>query len=100
MSQLHKLFKELTKLSDNDRSLLWDALREKKTCEQLCEELGVKYSDKRFTKFLYERNKNNGGTVAIAIPTSRQPSLKQLEQIVCGDNLDIIEEAAKKKGLI
>jgi hypothetical protein len=99
MSQLHKLYKELIKLSYEDRSLLWDALREKQNCERACAELNVKYSDKRFAKFIYERNKNN--CAQPASPSSKQgPTLKQIEQVVCGDNLDIIEEAARKKGLI
>jgi hypothetical protein len=102
MSQLHKLFKELIKLSAEDQSFLWDALREKKNCERTCEELGVKYSDKRFAKYLYERNKSNSTGLVTTIPASSRkgPTLKQIEQIVCGDNLDIIEEAARKKGLI
>ena len=99
MSQLHKLFKELIKLSHEDRSLLWDALREKQNCERACAELNVKYSDKRFAKFIYERSKNTN--IQPQAPSLKQgPTLKQIEQVVCGDNLDIIEEAARKKGLI
>ena len=99
---IHKLFKEFEKLSEEQIELLFEARRERKNCQRLCDELNVKYSDKRFARFIYERSKNNNG-VKMAQPVNqpRAPfTLKQIEQVVLGTNLDIIEEAAEKKGLI
>lgn len=99
---LHKLFKELQKLNEDDVDLLLDARREAKNCKRLCDELGVKYTDKRLAKFLYEREKNNCNIPMPATPKTMQPSItyKKIEQIICGTNLDIIEDAAEKKGLL
>jgi hypothetical protein len=98
---LHKLFKELSKLSEEEVGLLYEALGERNRCKRVCGELGVKYTDKRLAKYIFERNKN--GNCKTTYPNTTLPpgpTLKQLEQIICGTNLDIIEEAAEKKGLL
>jgi len=98
---IHRLFKELQQLDDTGRSLVWDALHYARECEKVCKDLGVKYTDKKLAKFIHARIKNNNGLVAASTqgPT-KTVTLKQIEQVICGTNLDIIEEAARKKGLI
>jgi hypothetical protein len=95
----HKLFKELQKLDENTVDLIIEARRWEKQCKRSCEELGVKFTNKRFVKYLAERIKQNlqGPTTCVPQPGF---TLKQIEQVICGTNLDIIEEAAEKKGLI
>jgi hypothetical protein len=101
MSNLHKLFKELQKLDYDDFDLLCDAWREHQNVKINCKNMGIKYSDKYLIKSFTNRVNNQGLCVAVAgTPPNQGNRTKKIEQIILGDNLDIIEEAAKKKGLL
>jgi hypothetical protein len=94
---LHKLFKELKQLSSDDRYLLNQAIREMDNVKRMCKDMGVKYSDKKLISYL----RNNYTSTQGIQPVAPAPfPAKKIEKIVLGDNLDIIEEAARKKGLI
>jgi hypothetical protein len=97
MSKLHKLFDELKELSQDDRMLLQEALRDNDNVRQMCKNLGVKFSNKMLLKYIVGNQTNQG---CIATPSNPVNNSKKIEKIIMGDNLDIIEEAAKKKGLI
>lgn len=98
---LHKLFKEMMKLDEKERDLLWNTMHEAHTCKRMCEDMGVKFTDKKLAKFIYERYKRNGITPTVCASSPQKgPTLKQVQDIVSGTNLDIIEEAAEKKGLL
>lgn len=104
MSVLHKLFKELQKLSDEDREMLYTAVSEDRNVRRLCKDMGVRCSDKIVAKYTINRYINNNACVPTspsAINAGKQTNnAKKIEKIIMGDNLDIIEEAARKKGLI
>lgn len=100
MSKLHKLFKEIEKLDYDDFDLLCDAWRESFNVRQSCERIGVKYKDKFLVNALTKHHNLKSSAPMTAVPSSNNGRNKKIEQIILGDNLDIIEEAAKKKGLI
>lgn len=102
MSKLHKIFKELQKLDYEDFDLLCDAWREHQNIKINCKNMGIKYQDKFLVNSTKKRAANNAiSTSHVAAPNlSRSNRDKKIEQIILGDNLDVIEEAAKKKGLI
>jgi hypothetical protein len=99
MSNMHKLFKELQKLDYEDFDLLCDAWREAYNVKRNCELMGVKYKDKFLVNALTKRVNGKLNPVPVSGSSSNGRD-KKIEQIIMGDNLDIIEEAAKKKGLI
>jgi hypothetical protein len=99
MGNLHKLFKEMQNLNYEDFDLLCDAWREHHNVKRNCENMGIKYSDKILAKYIT----NITASRVTSQPTSAPPTnnnYKKIEKIILGDNLDIIEEAAKKKGLV
>jgi hypothetical protein len=101
MSNLHKLFKELQKLSYDDFDLLCDAWREQQNVKINCQNMGIKYQEKFLVKSITRRTNSKSYPVAVTSgPTSLNNRDKKIEEIILGDNLDIIEEAAKKKGLL
>lgn len=100
MSNLHKLFKELQKLDYEDFDLLCDAWRESHNIKVVCKNMGIKYKDKFLISSLTKRVNNKAVAGAVATIPGSSNRDKKIEQIILGDNLDIIEEAAKKKGLI
>lgn len=101
MSNLHKLFKELQKLDYDDFDLLCDAWRECNNVKINCKNMGIRYSDKYLISSLTKRQMVNALMQPVTAPTSSQNNrIKKIDKVILGDNLDIIEEAAKKKGLI
>jgi len=101
MSNLHKIFKELQKLDFQDFDAVCDAWREHYNVKINCKNMGIKYSDKYLVNSLTKRRNSLTNAVATCPPTLNQSGRdKKIEQIILGDNLDIIEETAKKKGLI
>jgi hypothetical protein len=100
MSNLHKLFKEIEKLDYEDFDLLCDAWREADNVKQNCARMGIKYKDKYLINALTKRANCKANMAIPTAPSSNTKRDKKIEQIILGDNLDIIEEAAKKKGLI
>ena len=106
MSQLHKIFKEMKKLTKDERDILVELLRESDNVERTCQNLGVKYTDEILESWLNNTAHYRVGVKA-ASPTypsnsnnSTDPTIEQMKKIIKGDNLDIIEEAAKDRGLI
>jgi len=103
MNNLHKLFLELKKLDYDDFDLLCDAYRENHYVKQNCKAMGIKYQDKYLINAITKRVSTKCGTISPTgtVPPNQISSRdKKIEKIILGDNLDIIEEAAKKKGLI
>jgi|SRR5579864_3724472 len=103
MSNLHKLFKELQKLDYDDFDLLCDAWRESTQVKNQCKNMGIKYNDKYLINAVTKRatsKLNYPGAAPPINPPGQNNRDKKIHQIIVGDNLDIIEEAAKKKGLI
>ena len=107
MSNLHKLFNELRKLSENERGLLQELLRESNTVEIQCKNLGVEYTDAMLINWLNNTAHYRVSSLSINSPptintlnNTPDPTAECMKKIITGDNLDIIEEAAEKKGLI
>jgi hypothetical protein len=99
MSKLHKLFKEMQTLSHEDLEMLNEALRQASNCRRMCEELGIRYTEKRCISWI-KKHFNNNAVTSVPTPATPTNPLPKIEKIIRGDNLDIIEEAAEKKGLL
>jgi hypothetical protein len=109
MSNLHKLFLEMKKLSEEERDILQELVRESNNVERTCKNLGIEYTDDILINWLNNTAHyriSAGGTKAVstAQPTNsnntQDPLVQKMKKIISGDNLDMIEEAAKEKGLI
>lgn len=106
MSNLHKLFIELKKLTEEERDMLQELVRETNDVERTCQNLGIKYTDEMLMNWLKNTahyRLSNVKAVGTTPPNSNNtpdPTVQKMEKIILGDNLDIIEETAKDKGLI
>jgi hypothetical protein len=93
MSQnLHKIFKEIFELSNEDAYILQELSEAVRDARSTFANVGTEFTYERFKEYFkrvhsYNLQKNPGYV---------NPMIKVIE----GDNLDIIEEEAKKKGLI
>jgi diketogulonate reductase-like aldo/keto reductase len=96
----------MKKLTEEERDILQELVRESDNVERTCKNLGVEYTDEMLVNWLnntahYRINGPKACASQTTAPNNTQdPTVKKMEQIVKGDNLDMIEEAAEKKGLI
>lgn len=108
MSNLHKLFLEMKKLTKEERNILQELAREAETVERTCKNLGVEYTDEILINWLNAtaHYRISAGVSAPMSPSatasnnSSDPTVQKMQKIIKGDNLDMIEEIAKEKGLI
>ena len=108
MTNLHKLMKEVLSLSKEEYEILTETVREVHNVKRTCTQLGIPYSDEMCVNWIKstENYRCRNAPVAICPPSSGNinnqpdPFTEKMAKTLTGDNLDIIEEAAIKKGLL
>lgn len=103
---LHKLFKELVDLNDSERETLMESVREAVNVKRMCEQLGIPYTQDLCINYVKNTSSYRCRAISPSNPpcpppnTALDPETIKMSKVIIGDNLDIIEEAAKQKGLI
>jgi diketogulonate reductase-like aldo/keto reductase len=96
----------MKKLSEEERDILQELVRESDNVERTCKNLGIEYTDEMLINWInntahYRINVKPTSATQFTSPSNTlDPTVKKMEQIVKGDNLDMVEEAAKDRGLI
>jgi hypothetical protein len=95
---LHKLYLQVFDLSSDDSYLIYDLMNYIREAKIEFEHVGVEFTHDSFKQW-FERIYGPFNVPATANKPAHR-DYNKMWKIITGDNLDIIEEAAKDRGLI